>query len=523
MAMAQLSFAQDAAQCRSAFLQTQALHLVEGLRDDLYYACVLLASHDPDHRQRANTLLESAAFAPCPYSGLPAVQLLLEHRTDLSPLAQERLMTFLRQGQAGWLAELEKGKWNSFALLAAVSVLGYGVISGDTAGCSQARRALTALEGRMGEGRLPDEFLSPFYTALQLAALAELQCLPLDDACRKTAQHLEEFTWHGVLQHCQPGFMALTGVYSRGYTSELCGHFQAVMACVRRLLDDACWFTLRDTLWNTRYTQAIVPHGTLDGMRLYALYFSAFPYHCAPQDLADWHSRQLPRQIVQQAHTDPAWDISCKKDVDAGLRWDYPAAEVTMVTRQEADFSLSWVDREYENGMACPALRALYCKDGDTKALFTKLVRDTSRYIGEENDFPNLGLRLNASNFPDDGRKFVVETPEGLVLTYRPRGFCSGADAMKLDLLFTEHFSPVDRILVNGCQVKSLEGGSTYALGPVAVEDGDRSFTFTPRGENGFWQITRRNHFLNLEWVQPWTGPDGPVWTLLIQCGRRTR
>ena len=116
-----------------------------------------------------------------------------------------------------------------------------------------------------------------------------------------------------------------------------------------------------------------------------------------------------------------------------------------------------------------------------------------------------------------------METPEGLVLTYRPRGFCSGADAMKLDLLFTEHFSPVDRILVNGCQVKSLEDCSTYPLGPVAVEDGDRSFTFIPRGENGFWQITRRNHFLNLEWVQPWTGPDGPVWTLLIQCGRHTR
>lgn len=521
--MAMLPFSQDFVQCRTAFLQTQAPHLVEGLRDVLYCACVALSTADPEDRQAANRLLESAAYSPCPYSGLPAVQLLTEHAAALTPLARQRLTAFLRQGQAGWLAELEKGKWNSFALLAAVSVLGYGAISGDTAGCGQARRALTALAERTGEDRLPDEFLSPFYTALQLAALAELQQLPLDETCRGAARQLEEFTWHGVLQHCQPGLMTLTGVCSRGYTSELCGHFQAIMACVRRLLDGDCWFTFRDTLWDPRYARAIVPHGTLDGMRLYALYFSAFPYRCRPRDLADWRSRRLPRQFTQQAHTDPAWDISCKKEVAAGLPWDYPAGEVTMVTRQEEGFALSWVDREYENGMACPALRALYSKDGDTKAVFPKLVRDVSRYIGQDNDYPNLGLRLNAANFPDDGRKTVRAVPEGLELTYRPRGFCSGASAMKLDLLFTEHFSPVDRILAGGCPAAPSEEALSFPLGPVTVADGGFVFTFTPRGGQGFWQIVRRNHFLHLEWVQPWTGPEGPVWTLLVQWARQPR
>lgn len=119
-----LSFAQDYEQCRTAFLRETEYKNVEGLRDDLYYACILFGTGTPEYRAVGNAVLENANWHACPYSGLPAVQLLTEHGDMLSAGAREKLLSFLRQGQAGWCAELKKSKWNSFALLAAVSVLG---------------------------------------------------------------------------------------------------------------------------------------------------------------------------------------------------------------------------------------------------------------------------------------------------------------------------------------------------------------------------------------------------------------
>lgn len=127
-----LSFAQDYEQCRTAFLRETEYKNVEGLRDDLYYACILFGTGTPEYRAVGNAVLENANWHACPYSGLPAVQLLTEHGDMLSAGAREKLLSFLRQGQAGWCAELKKSKWNSFALLAAVSVLGYGAVSGKT-------------------------------------------------------------------------------------------------------------------------------------------------------------------------------------------------------------------------------------------------------------------------------------------------------------------------------------------------------------------------------------------------------
>lgn len=515
-----LSFAQNYEQCRTAFLRETEYKNVEGLRDDLYYACILFGTGTPEYRAVGNAVLENANWHACPYSGLPAVQLLTEHGDMLSAGAREKLLSFLRQGQAGWCAELKKSKWNSFALLAAVSVLGYGAVSGENNGAPLASSALTALGRRTREQSLPDEFLSPFYTALQLAALAELQTLPLEEECRKAAAYLERFTWSGVLRHCQPGLLELTGVYSRGYTSELCGHFQAVLACVRRLLDSEAWFTFQDTLWDSRYAGTIVPHGSLDGMRMYALYFSSFAYRCAPEDLSAWRRGRLPRRFAEHAQTDGSWDVSCKKDVGEDVQCDYSPGKVTLVTEQEEGLVLSWLDREFENGMACPALRVLYQKSGDTKAFFTKLVRDESRYIGELNDYPNLGLRLGAANFPDDGRKTVREEAGGLLLTYRPRGFCRGAAAMKLDLIFTEHFSRVDGVWVNGQRLGQFDGKEHYALGPVTVHDGNWAFTFAPRGSGGYWRFTERNHFLNAEWVQSSDDFDSLVWELAFRKER---
>ena len=53
-----LSFAQDYEQCRTAFLRETEYKNVEGLRDDLYYACILFGTGTPEYRAVGNAVLE---------------------------------------------------------------------------------------------------------------------------------------------------------------------------------------------------------------------------------------------------------------------------------------------------------------------------------------------------------------------------------------------------------------------------------------------------------------------------------
>ena len=293
-----ISFEKDRAGCLAQYLRQAPCAPLEDLRDTLYQAYLRLKTQDPAQARLGNALLEQAAWGPCPYSGLPAVQLLTECADALSEKARTGLLDFLRAGRSGWLAELERNKCNSFRLLAAVSLLGCGLLLDDQDAGAAGRAALVWMEDHLAAVDLPDEFLSPFYTALQLAALAEIRLLPVGADCAGRAGRLEAFLWRGVLRHYQPGLTELAGPYSRGYTSELAGHFQIIMACIYRLLGQEAGFTFRDTLWDPAYSAAILPHGSLENMRYYALYFSGFPYRCDPEDLEALRREQSLEEVA---------------------------------------------------------------------------------------------------------------------------------------------------------------------------------------------------------------------------------
>lgn len=512
-----ISFEKDRAGCLAQYLRQAPCAPLEGLRDTLYQAYLRVKTGDPVQVRLGNELLEQAAWGPCPYSGLPAVQLLTECGGQLTGKARQGLLAFLRAGRDGWLAELKQKKCNSFRLLAAVSLLGCGLLLDDREAGAAGEEALAWMEAHLAGYDLPDEFLSPFYTALQLAALSEIQLLPLERDCIARAARLEEFVWQGVLRHYQPGLLELTGPYSRGYTSELAGHFQAILACIRRLLGEKAGFSFQDTLWNADYSAAILPHGSLENMRYYALYFSAFPYHCREEDWEALRRRTYPYLTTERARTDPSRDVSIKKTVADTVPWDYPAGECSIASQMEEGFALSWTDREFENGMACPGVQAFYRKEGATKAFFPKLVRE-DRYIGEFNDYPNLNLRLGPSNFPDDGRKTVAREGDGLRLTYRPRSLFRGVSTMKLDLIFASQFSLPEEVRVGERLVKDWDGRERFPLAPVTVRDGAWEFTFRPLHDRGYWKFTCRNQFLNLEWVQTAENFDSLNWELWLQA-----
>ena len=514
------TFAEDYSQCLAAYLREPPPAGIEGLRDNLYQAYLRLKTGAPAQAALGSRLLEEAPWGPCPYSGVPAVQLLTECGDVLDIRARDRLPRFLQEGRAGWLAELGRNCCNSFRLLAAASLLGCGLLLEDREAAAQAEGALAWIEDHLEGCDLPDEFLSPFYTGLQLSALAEIRALPVAESYRARAARLEGFIWRGVLRHYQPGLLGLAGVYSRGYTSELAGHFQIILACLRRLLGDEAGFTLRATLWSPDYAQAILPHGTLASMQFYALYFAGFDYLCPQEALAAWRERRLPCVISERARTGPSRDVSIKRQVAPNAPWDYPAQELRLTTRLEEGLAVSWSDGEFENGMACPGLQVLYSRAGHTKAFFPKLVRSAERYIGEVNDYPNLGLRLGPSNFPDDGRKTVRAEGEGLRLCYRPRALCRGAKEMKLALIFAAHFSLPDQVWAGDTRVERFDGQERYPLVLVTIRDGDAVFTFEPLSCRGYWQFTCRNRFFHVEWVQGAENFDQLSWEVLVGVTR---
>lgn len=515
-----MTFQEDYSRCLRAYCDTALGINTEGLRDDLYRACLLLPRAGTDSRETANTLIERAAYGPCLYSGVPAVQLLGGHGDKLTPYAGEALKRFLLSNCPKWREELGRGRYDSYRLLAAASLIGTGCLTENPTLTAAGARGIEEMRLHVREYDLPDEFLSPFYTALQLSSLALLRQLPVDAPVLETAAELEDLIWRGVLRHFIPGLPQLVGPYSRGYTTELCGYFQADMAALYKLLGEEAGFTLTGTLWDDGYARRILPHGSLEGMRLYALYFASFPYACAPETIAEWRERKLPCTLVERTHTPPSGDQGIKRRDEAQPAPQYPGGEVTVRAHIEEDLAVAWADREYENGMACSSFSLLYRKGGGARACFTKLARD-GRYIGQWNEYPNLGLRLNECNFPDDGRKTVRETQDGLLVSYRPRALCRGAGALRLGILFPAHFSLPDAVWVDGRRVAAYDETQYRAVKEIAVEDGGFRFLFRPQGEDGFWRVLAKNRFLNVEWVQEAGELEGLHWEFLFTWERK--
>lgn len=516
-----MTFQEDYSRCLRAYCREAVGVNTEGLRDELYRACVLLSQDDTELWETANQVVERAPYGPCLYSGVPAAQLLACHGDKLTPRDREALTEFLASNCPKWRAELERGRYDSYRLLAAASLIGTGCLTGHRELIAAGTQGIGEMWDHVWEYDLPDEFLSPFYTALQLSSLALLRLLPVEAPLGKLAAELEDFIWRGVLRHFIPGTPQLVGPYSRAYTTGLCGYFQADMAALYRLLGEEAGFSLTGTLWDGGYSGRILPHGSLEGMRLYALYFAAFPYACTPETLAGWRGRTLPCALDERVHTPPSGDQGIKRRDEAPAAPQYPGGEVHIRARLEDGLAVAWADREYENGMACNSFSLLYRGGGgEVKTCFTKLAQD-GRYIGQWNEYPSLGLRLNECNFPDDGRKTVRETADGLLVSYRPRALCRGAKTLRLGILFPAHFSQPDGVWIDGERVAEYDGTEYRGVNEIVVKDGGFRFTFRPQGGGGVWRVLLKNQFLNVEWAREAAGLEDLRWEFLFSWERK--
>ena len=91
------TFAEDYSQCLAAYLREPPPAGIEGLRDNLYQAYLRLKTGASAQAAQGSRLLEEAPWGPCPYSGVPAVQLLTECGDALDIRARDRLLHFLQE------------------------------------------------------------------------------------------------------------------------------------------------------------------------------------------------------------------------------------------------------------------------------------------------------------------------------------------------------------------------------------------------------------------------------------------
>ena len=253
-----IPFQEDWQKSQAHYRRTAAGISVDGQRDFLYQACVCFPSANLPEQNRVQQMLENLELKWCPYSLLPALELLTRFDGQLTAAARASLQSFLKSSKKDMLQELAHHQYNSFRLLSIAGLLGLSVLDQDQKAEETAVEALYETYVHSHKYSMMDEFLSPFYTAQQLAALAEIRKLPLDRWILQMAAQLEDFIWQGVLNHYEPGLLALTGPCSRGYTSELAGHFQIILACLRRLLGEEAGFTFAETVWNPAYAEIVV-------------------------------------------------------------------------------------------------------------------------------------------------------------------------------------------------------------------------------------------------------------------------
>lgn len=469
-----------------------------------------------DKQNRLNELCEGIEPEFCMYSSLPALEILLGYGELLTEKSKGKLEELFHIGVEYYQKEITKNKVNSFRMISIAAIIGWGVYTEDEKLIEKGAGDLEALRQQCLLWDAPDEYVSPFYSALQLAAMAIIQeCLP-DTEAGNTAAALENFIWRSLLSRCHPGLGQLAGPFSRGYLSETCGHPQAVLGALEAVLGEDSPYSMAEMLWNEENCLRILPHGSLDCMRVHALYFATVSYHCDTGLIRGFKQRSYPCRFTFKTHTDGAYDISIKKEADFTRDFDYPEGETTIQVRMEKNLVLGWADRGYENASACNNFCLMYEKGNHTRTCFALVAAD-DKHIGEWNTFKGLGIRLAECNFPDEGVKQVTETEDGLLICCKPRRFCKGADSIKMFLAFPEHFGRLDEVLIGDCVLDEHLEDSFYSVDKIEVRDGEFVFCFIPQDKEGQLKVVRKNQYLCVEWHKDMAELETMEWKLLFQ------
>jgi hypothetical protein len=155
------------------------------------------------------------------------------------------------------------------------------------------RNILVLLENQLSRVRLSEEFNSPNYSALSIAAISEIVNWIDDDEARAAAVRIERRLWEELLGFHHPRLFVPSAPFSRAYMADTVAH-GSLLTMVRTFLGIDGERRVEDLIYPPVAGQVVLPGGDVPHNQCICCWLIRPEYHVPADVLKNFREREFP-------------------------------------------------------------------------------------------------------------------------------------------------------------------------------------------------------------------------------------
>lgn len=354
----------------------------------------------------ANRLIEGVDIHhSCHFSAVTAAVLLTSHKPSLKPSVVAKLEKFLAGCFGDFMTnDLRFHGANDNAPLGACAALSLGgSYFGNPSLVAFAKDRLHGLAEYLDLHGYLHECVSPTYTGISLADIAELAGHSPDAETRELSLKIERRIWQEALMHYHPGIGYWAGPYSRAYCADRDGHINLLTLTFHVALGFGGYLDPMEMVFAPH--RSIRYHNSWDFLQRSFAGQAAPEYH-PPEDLvAQALSKPYPLEIVGS---------------NSWMNTGYAPSSVSALTcHMEPDHAVSSFGSNLMAGQCVPFHVLIKrtdqpCKPGDIRSIYSRMwLSDAFDSLSERS------LPVAEADF-DNGSAFSIQHDNTVLLGYVP-------------------------------------------------------------------------------------------------------
>lgn len=460
-----------------------------GLRERIWFVLSYMESGDRGAIQLANRIITATTFSMCHFTPMAALQVLVKYDDQLEPDARAALTAYLNDELLREFTSVEmefRGANDNYATMGAYTLLAAGLYLKQDDYMQAGAQRLQQLCKLLQRRGFTSECNSPTYTPIQAYCMAEIAELPLSAELQEMALQCEERLWVDLLFHYHPTTFQTAGPYSRAYAVDSTAHTHSSRILLYILLGDEVAINPMNTFFTGKFGKpGELLHHSVGFMQINTGCLIHTTYHCPAYLVEQMKNRSYPYRVQGTYEYSAATFKPQPNPNESDDLFEMPAGSGSISTYMEPDFAMGVMSREFRTGVFDDAFHLLYrrsrrvTEQKDIATVCSRLILNDKKW-GESNDYSKINWPQWKDALLDEGRKIGIHHDQTAMMLYKPKiGLHEAVSSIKLSLLFSARYGPVEQIWLGEHRLDQLEGASVEAC-PVFVKDGPVYMAFFP-------------------------------------------
>ena len=475
------------------------------LREQVYYAQILLRSGQPEAAYRANRILEKVELRYHEFVPMILLMILGSSEALLENAVHSKIDAYLEEHIPAFQGEEMEfvGVNDNYPCMGVYTLVIGGQYLGKPELVAFGKERLSHFCQLLTRRGVASEYNSRTYTPIQLLCMAELVNRAEDPDIRQMALQCEHRLWADVMAHMHPGTVRPAGPYSRAYTDSSGGYVDLDCGPLYVLLGEALPANLLEQLEEGENGYGCFHDGLLQE-ELAVFWTLDAVYHC-PQNLLELgFEKKLPFETWASTEFTSSTDMAAgayRPENHPLTNYEYAAGSGMIYSYINEDYAMGTATHEFHNGIQTDSFHLLY-----RRAVPVTAQRDIgtvyARYLISD-QYP-----ITSGMIQDRGRKIGIQCKNFALQLYKAKPmYGNGVTNLRLSLIMARPDEKVEQVWLGDkklegerltsevpCPVFIQDGPVYMAFHPLLLTDHGRDFAVEAKWINGHMQISFYNY-----------------------------